>query len=60
MKYEEFYLHEYKNVAELRDGIKRFMDFYNTSRVHQSLGYQTPDDLYYSVFVEGKSKEHVA
>ena len=60
VKYEEFYLHEYKNVAELRDGIKRFMDFYNTSRVHQSLGYQTPDDLYYSVFVEGKSKENVA
>jgi len=60
VKYEEFYLHEYKNVEELRNGIKQFMAFYNTTRVHQSLGYQTPDELYYSVFRERKPKKDAA
>ena len=46
MKYEEVYLHAYDSAAEARDGIGRYMTFYNDKRPHQSLGYQTPAAFY--------------
>lgn len=46
LKYEEVYLHAYDSPDEARDGIGRYLDFYNTKRPHQSLGYQTPDAFY--------------
>jgi putative transposase len=42
VKYEEVYLHAYEDVREARAGIGRYMTFYNESRPHQALGYQTP------------------
>lgn len=42
LKYEEVYLHAYKDGAEARAGIVRYVDFYNGERPHQALGYQTP------------------
>ena len=42
VKYEEVYLHAYANVTEARDGINRYLRFYNDKRPHQALGYQTP------------------
>ncbi len=42
LKYEEVYLHAYDSVAEAREGIRRYFDFYNSERPHQALGYQTP------------------
>jgi putative transposase len=49
LKYEEVFLHAYKNLDEARVGIGRYFDFYNTERPHQSLGYQTPDAFYKGV-----------
>jgi putative transposase len=46
LKYEEVYLHAYDDVAEARTGIGRYLDFYNTERAHQALGYQTPAAFY--------------
>lgn len=46
LKYEEVYLHAYGTPEEARDGIGRYLDFYNHKRPHQSLGYQTPDAFY--------------
>jgi putative transposase len=46
LKYEEVYLHAYANVAEARAGIAAWLDFYNTERQHQSLGYRTPRQIY--------------
>jgi len=43
VKYEDVYPNDYSNVSEARFGIGRYMDFYNTERPHQSLGYQTPE-----------------
>ena len=46
VKYEEVYLKAYENVDEAKTGIGTYLDFYNEQRPHQSLGYQTP----YQVF----------
>lgn len=42
VKYEDIYLKEYREVPELRTGLKSYFKFYNTVRPHQSLDYQTP------------------
>ena len=47
LKYEDIYLNDYESVSELRDGIARYFSFYNSLRFHQSLDYQTPDDVYF-------------
>jgi putative transposase len=46
LKYEEVFLHAYENLDEARAGIERYFDFYNFTRQHQALGYQTPDAFY--------------
>ena len=46
LKYEEVYLNEYNSPREARQGIKRYLDFYNNCRLHQSLDYQTPAEVY--------------
>ena len=46
LKYEEVYLHAYDTPIEARRGIGRYIDFYNLERLHQALGYQTPDAFY--------------
>lgn len=48
LKREEFYLHEYNNIKELRKAIKAYIEFYNQKRGHQSLGYKTPAEVYFS------------
>jgi putative transposase len=47
VKYENIYLHAYEHGTQLRRGLTEYFDFYNTRRSHQSLDYQTPDDVYY-------------
>ncbi len=42
VKYEEVYLKNYSTVKEAKDGLARYFHFYNTERLHESLGYQTP------------------
>ena len=46
LKYEEVYLHAYSDMSEARQGIGRYMIFFNSERAHQALGYQTPDAFY--------------
>lgn len=47
LKYENIFLHDYESVRELKKGIERYFKFYNTERLHQSLKYKTPDDIYW-------------
>ena len=47
VKYEEVLLKEYGSLAEARVELDRFFRWYNGDRPHQSLGYQTPDEVYY-------------
>ncbi len=46
VKYEEVYLSEYESPREARQGLLRYLWFYNTGRPHQALGYQTPTQVY--------------
>jgi putative transposase len=46
VKYEEVYLHDYETVADARTGLGRYFPFYNDERLHQSLAYQTPAQVY--------------
>ena len=46
LKYEDIHLRQYESLKECREGISNFIEFYNTQRIHQSLGYRTPDELY--------------
>lgn len=46
VKYEDIYLHDYATVAAVVAGLKRYFEFYNTERQHQSLDYQTPAEVF--------------
>ncbi len=46
IKYEEVYLKSYETVQEAHENLKRYIDFYNNRRPHQSLNYQTPAEIY--------------
>ena len=46
VKYEEVYLRAYSSVSEARASIGRYLDFYNETRPHSSLGRQTPNQTY--------------
>jgi len=47
LKYEEVYLKSYESVDDARRSISKYLHFFNQGRKHQSLGEQTPDELYY-------------
>jgi len=46
VKYEDIYIRGYERVAELLGGLARYFTFYNQERLHQSLGYATPGEVY--------------
>ncbi len=46
IKYELVYLHRFGTVTEAKNAIANYIDFYNTQRPHQALGYKVPDDAY--------------
>ena len=48
LKYENVYLHAYATGSEARRGIGRWLRQYNTRRLHQALGYLTPDRVYFA------------
>lgn len=47
VKYEDIYLHAYDSVREVKTGLTTYFSFYNARRVHQSLDYRTPDEMYF-------------
>jgi putative transposase len=46
VKYECLYLRQFETVSELRSALRDYFEFYNTRRYHQSLNYQTPEEVY--------------
>jgi len=46
VKYEEIYIHEYESVEELKKSLKRYFQYYNYERPHQSFGDATPAEKY--------------
>ena len=48
IKHENIYPSSYKNIKEARDGIAEYIKIYNKKRLHSSLNYLTPDEVYYN------------
>lgn len=46
VKYEEVYLKDYQTIGDAECGLKDYFQFYNQERLHQSLAYQTPAQVY--------------
>jgi putative transposase len=46
VKYEEVYLKDYQSIQEARISMREYIRFYNEERPHQSLDYQTPQQVY--------------
>ena len=47
IKYEYLNLKEYESIKELYEDVKEYIDWYNKKRLHQSLKYKTPYEVYY-------------
>ena len=47
VKYEEVYLHDYETVANARGNLGAYFQFYNEERLHESLDYWTPHEMYF-------------
>lgn len=47
VKYEEIYLKDYASFQEAEISLKKYFHTYNTDRLHQSLNYQTPAEVYF-------------
>ena len=56
VKYEEVYLKDYQDVRIAKDGLRNYFQFYNAERPHQSLGNETPSEVYYKEFSNTKTK----
>ncbi len=46
VKYEEVYIYDYQNPREAYSGLDKYFRFYNHERMHKSLEYQTPSEVY--------------
>ena len=49
LKYENIYKNDYVNIKDARAGIKKFIDYYNSERLHSSIDYNTPNEVYYKM-----------
>lgn len=49
IKYEEVYLHAYRDGREARRRLQAYFETYNSRRLHQSADYCTPDEVYFGI-----------
>jgi putative transposase len=47
VKYEEVYVHNYESVRDAKESLTRYFQLYNRERLHESLGYRTPHEVYF-------------
>lgn len=55
LKYEEVYLRVYPDGLTLQAELENYLTFYNHQRLHQSLDYHTPADVYFGRYVPSVS-----
>ena len=48
IKYDEVYIKDYASPREAREGLGEYLCFYNEQRLHQSLDYRTPAEVYFA------------
>jgi putative transposase len=59
VKYEYVYLQEIETVQEARLGLQNYFHFYNHERIHQSLDYRTPGEVFTGRQHGDQEKENV-
>jgi putative transposase len=47
LKQEQIYINPPDSINQSRQGIDKFIKFYNYQRPHQSLHYRTPSQIYF-------------
>lgn len=47
VKYENVYLHAYRDGREAQQRLCAYFEMYNARRLHQSLYYRTPEEVYF-------------
>jgi len=52
VKYEEVYLKAYQNDNDARISLGNYLRFYNSERPHQSHGYRTTAEIFYTTTIE--------
>ncbi len=58
VKYEYVYLQEINTVQEARLGLQNYFYFYNHERIHQSLDYRTPAEVFIGKQHDPQEKEN--
>jgi len=53
LKYECVYLNAFENGRECRNGIGRWINYYNLERPHSSFDGRTPHEVYYGLKRKG-------
>jgi putative transposase len=46
VKYEEVYIRDYQGASDARASLNAYLSFYDERRLHQALGYRTPQQVY--------------
>ena len=57
LKYEDVYIKSYENMSEIKEGVRKYLRFYNEERFHQSLDYRTPEEMHRSFIRDEKLEE---
>ena len=50
LKYEDIYIYNYSSIKTAKDGINKYIAFYNNKRKHSSLKKNTPDSVFNQSF----------
>ncbi len=59
VKYEEVYIHSYDTVKEAKESLDNYSRFYNNERLHQSLGYRTPEEVYTNRIINKQKEDEI-
>ena len=57
VKYEDIYIKDYEHVKDLESGLTAYFWVYDEERLHQSLGYRTPAEVYRGASERGRGGE---
>ena len=53
LKYELIYLKSFEDGGQLNAEVKQWFRWYNQLRLHQSLNYKTPDEIFFDGVTAG-------